>query len=131
MAVAQEKEVPLSAREQETAFARARSLRAAGQPPSVDDATFESYLTGLANAGLADQVGREEIRRYLRWRLSVAVADRMEDIGAGTVARLERDPVLRSALDLLSASTTQNELFAAAARAQPQPGASANLGVIR
>jgi carboxyl-terminal processing protease len=131
LAVAQEEEIPLSAREQETAFARARALRAAGQPPSLDDATFESYVSGLASAGLADQVAREEIRRYLRWRLSVAVTDRMEDIGAGTMARLERDPVLRSALELLSGSTTQNELFVAAERAKAQSGASASLGVIR
>jgi carboxyl-terminal processing protease len=131
LAVAQEKEVPLSVREQETAFARARVLRDAGQPPSVDDATFEAYVGGLATAGLGEVASRTEIRRYLRWRLNVAVADRMEDVGAGTMARLERDPVLKSALDLLSGSATQSELFVAAERAKALSGASASMAVNR
>jgi carboxyl-terminal processing protease len=130
-AVAQEKGVPLSVREQEVAFARARVLRDAGQPPSVDDATFEAYIGGLATAGLGEMASRDEIRRYLRWRLNVAVADRMEDVAAGTVARLERDPVLKTALDLLSGATTQTELFAEAERVKALGGASASMGVVR
>jgi hypothetical protein len=74
---------------------------------------------------------RDEIRRYLRWRLTVAVADRMDDVGAGTLARLERDTVLRTALELLSGSTTQTELFAEADRVKALGGASASLGAVR
>jgi carboxyl-terminal processing protease len=130
LAATTEKQVPFSVREQEAAFARARALLDARQPPSVDDATFEAYVGTLASAGLADLVSRDELRRYLRWRLTVAVAERMDDFRAGTIARLDRDPVLRSALELLEGSATQDELFVAAERARAR-GESATLGVIR
>lgn len=115
IAVAEEQGVRMGTREAEAAFARARALAEAEQPPSVDDATFEAYVRTLASAGLEDQVGSEEIRGYLRWRLTINVADRMEDVAASTMARAERDPMLRLALALLGEAETQDELFAGAA----------------
>ena len=115
IAVAEEQGVRMGTREAEAAFARARALAEAEQPPSVDDATFEAYVRTLASAGLEDQVGSEEIRGYLRWRLTINVADRMEDVAASTMARAERDPTLRLALALLGEAETQDELFAEAA----------------
>ena len=113
-AVAEEQDVRMGTREAEAAFARARALVEAGQPPSVDEATFEAYVATLASAGLAEQVASEEILDFLRWRLTINVADRMEDVAAATMARAERDPVLRLSLALLGEATTQEELFAAA-----------------
>ena len=128
LAVAQEKQIPLGVREQETAFARARGLREADQEPSVDDATFEAYVQSLAEAGLDELVSREEVRGYLRWRLGVNVAERMDDFGAATVARMERDSVLRRALDLLNGAASQSELFAAAERAKATSDTPSTIG---
>ena len=128
LAVAQEKQIPLGVREQETAFARARGLREADQEPSVDDATFEAYVQSLAEAGLDELVSREEVRGYLRWRLSVNVAERMDDFSAATVARMERDSVLRRALDLLNGAASQSELFAAAERAKATSDTPSTIG---
>ena len=129
-AVAEEQGVRMGTREAEAAFARARALAEAGQPPSVDDATFEAYVATLASVGLEEQVNSEEIRDYLRWRLTVNVADRMEDIAAAAMARAERDPVLRLSLALLRDVETLDELFAEAALEKGRTGtASTTLGL--
>jgi carboxyl-terminal processing protease len=118
ISTANDQEVPLATREAEVSFARAKALLEAGEPPSVDDATVQGYISVLEAAGLpAELVDRPEIRSYLRWRLSVSVADRMEDVAAATMARLERDRVLSRAVDLMRDATTQSDLFAAAAEA--------------
>ena len=118
ISTANDREVPLATREAEVSFARAKALREAGQPPSVDDATIQGYISGLEAAGLpAELVNRPEVRSYLRWRLRVGVADRMEDVAAATMARMERDRVLSRAVDLMRDAATQSDLFAAAAEA--------------
>ena len=118
ISTANDREVPLATREAEVSFARAKALREAGQPPSVDDATIQGYISGLEAAGLpAELVNRPEVRSYLRWRLSVGVADRMEDVAAATMARMERDRVLSRAVELMRDAATQSDLFAAAAEA--------------
>ena len=118
ISTANDSEVPLATREAEVSFARARVLREAGQPPSVDDATLQSYIIGLEDAGLpAELVARSEVRSYLLWRLTVRVADRMEDVSAATMARMERDRVLSRAVELMRDAATQSDLFAAAAQA--------------
>ena len=117
LATAAENDVPLGIREAEAAFVRARSLREAGQPPGVDDASFEAYMGLLRSAGLPAELAEgAEVRRYLRWRLGVRVAERMEDLAAATVTRMERDPVLTRAVELMSRATTQSELFAMVAQ---------------
>ena len=118
ISTANDREVPLATREAEVSFARAKALREAGQPPSVDDATIQGYISGLEAAGLpAELVNRPEVHSYLRWRLSVGVADRMEDVAAATMARMERDRVLSRAVEFMRAAATQSDLFAAAAEA--------------
>ena len=105
-------------REAEASFARARTLRETKQPPSIDDATFQAYLKTLEGAGLAkEMVERPEIQAYLRQRLVISLANRMEDFAAETMERSTRDPVLTRAIELMKASTTQQDLFAGAARA--------------
>ena len=129
LAVSSEEDVPLGVREAEASFARARVLRDAGLPASVDQATFEGYVDALAEAGLPlELVEREEIRTYLRWRLTVGVADRMDDVAAATMARLERDGVLGRAVDLLTESATQNDLFVAASAEKSMDTAAGSVG---
>ena len=125
ISTANDREVPMATREAEVSFARAKALREAGEPPSVDDATIQGYIGWLKAAGLpAELVDRPEIRSYLRWRLNVSVADRMEDVAAGTMARMERDRVLSRAVELMRDAATQSDLFAAVAQANGS-GASA------
>ena len=123
--------VPMVTREAEASFARAKALREAGAPPSVDDATMQAYMSGLESVGLpAELAARPEIRAYLRWRLSVSVADRMEDVAAATTVRMERDRVLSRAVELLRGATTQSDLFAAAAQANESGAAATVRGAI-
>ena len=125
ISTANDSEVPLATQEAEVSFARAKALREAGQPPSVDDATIQGYISDLEAAGLPPElVNRPEIRSYLRWRLSVSVADRMEDVAAATMARMDRDRVLSRAIELMRDAATQSDLFAAVAQANGS-GASA------
>ena len=125
ISTANDLEVPLATREAEVAFARAKALLEAGQPPSVDDATVQGYLSGLEAAGLPSElVNRLDVRSFLRWRLSVGVADRMEDVAAAAMARMERDRVLSLAVELMREAVTQGDLFAAAEEAN-RSGANA------
>ncbi len=129
LAVSSEEDVPLGVREAEASFSRARALRDAGLPASVDQATLEGYVAALAEAGLPPElVDREEIRSYLRWRLTVGVADRMDDVAAATMARMERDGVLGRAVDLLSEAATQNDLFVAASAERSTETAARSIG---
>lgn len=127
LSAAAEAEAPLGLREAEVAFARAQELREKGAPPSVDDATFERYVESLRADGVpADRLDDPVERGYLRWRLRMTVANRMEqdnDVSAATAIRMERDPALNEALELLRKATTQRELFAAADVARRQNGA--------
>ena len=127
IAAVNEKQIQLALREAEASFGRAQTLRDGRQAPSVDDATFDAYVKGLVDAGLpADLVAKPEIQTYLRWRLYVSVADRLENFPAATVARMERDNVLSRAVEMMRNATTQQDLFTAAARAKAE--ATANGG---
>jgi carboxyl-terminal processing protease len=126
---ANEKQVPLGLREAEASFARARTLRETRQPPSVDDATFDAYVKGLEGAGLPPALlSQPEIRGYLKRRLMIAVADRMDDFAGATMERAGRDPVLTRALELMRESATQTDLFAGAARLDANKAASRGNG---
>lgn len=128
VAAANEKQVPLGLREAEASFSRARTLRETHQRGSVDDATFDAYVKGLEAAGLpAELMERPEIQSYLRWRLTVAVDDRLDDFAAATMARTSRDPVLTRALELMRSASTQTELFTAA-QAGPSTAAARGQG---
>ena len=48
---------------------------------------------------------------YLTWRAKMAVAQRMDDIGAEADFRTERDPILAEAIRLLELAGSQNALF--------------------
>jgi hypothetical protein len=54
------------------------------------------------------------VRDYLAWRTRIAIAQRMDAVGAEADFLMERDPVLTEAVRLLGESTTQADLFQAA-----------------
>ena len=126
ISVANDKKVPLPLREAEASFARAKALREAHQPASVDDATMEAYMNGLKGAGIPAEIAdKPEVRSYLRWRLNVAVADRLGSVADATVARMRRDAVLTRAVELMRGAQTQTDLFTEAATASSAaPGAT-------
>lgn len=130
LSAASEKRLPIGVREAEASFARAKALREAGEPPSVDEATVDGLLAVLAETGIdADLLAEPEIRDYLRWRLAVGVADRMDDLSAVTLVRMERDHALTQAVDLLRGVETQGELFASVAERMKAGDASASSAV--
>lgn len=114
-----EAEVPLPLRVTEFGFAEARALEAAGErDPVLRDGPFEDFLARLEAEGIPGELLQEpDARAYLAWRSRWAIADRMglEWVGAATEIRMERDPVLTTAVDLLSGVPSQTALFSAAA----------------
>jgi carboxyl-terminal processing protease len=124
--VVTENEFPLGLRLAEFGFEVAASRREAGEPPSIQDAEFEALIADLVSDGLpADLLEDPMVLDYLRWRGQMAVAQRMDDIGAEADIRTVRDPVLTAAIRLLSETNSQAELFRATEalgeRAMPEP----------
>jgi hypothetical protein len=112
--VANETQFPLNLRVMEFGFRAMNARRAAEEPPGVTDAEFETFMTSLVDAGLpANLASDPAVRNYLRWRSRIAVAQRMDDVGAEANVIAERDPVLAEAIRLLMANDTQAELFTA------------------
>ena len=109
--------VPLSLRIEEFSFNESEKLRAEGRDPAIDPATFEDFLTGLAEEG-ADRTYLDdgEVRQYLEYLIIQRIARRMDRMGRAMELRARRDPVLAEALRLLSEVGTQAELFAAVDR---------------
>lgn len=115
-----EAEVPLPLRLAEFGFAQARALETAGQKPQLREAPFQEFLTALRDEGLpAELLEAEGVADYLRWRASISIADRMDDLGARAEFLMRRDPVLREAVGLLRQSPTQAALYVAAADREP------------
>lgn len=116
---AAEAEIPLPLRLIEFGFAEAQALQAAGETfPRLRDDRFEELVDALVREGVPAEVVRNEVARdWLAWRARLAIADRMgpEYVGEGALIRMERDPVLRTAVDLLGSASTQTALFAQAA----------------
>jgi len=109
--------VPLSLRIEEFSFNQSEKLRAEGRDPVIDPASFEDFLTGLAEEG-ADRTYLDdgEVRQYLEYLIVQRIARRMDRIGRAVELRARRDPVLAEALRLLGEVGTQAELFAAVDR---------------
>lgn len=112
-------EVPLPLRITEYGFAEAQALEAAGEDRvRLRDEAFETFLGRLRDEGVPAEVVDDPVaREYLAWRARWATADRMgvAYVGATTEIRMERDPVLTTALELLAAAPSQTALFSAAA----------------
>jgi carboxyl-terminal processing protease len=113
-----EKEVPIALRLQEFGFEEAQRIRQAGQNlPALSETAFNAFLTKLRGEGVpGDLLDNPEVKQYLAWRARVLIADRLNNIGASVRVRMERDPVLTEAMELLQQARTQDELYAAAKR---------------
>ena len=110
-------EIPLVLRIEEFAFSQADARRDADEDPGVDQADLEAFLDALSEEGVAEEyVSNPMIGDYLKWRVSIRVAERMEQMGRSMEIRSQRDPVVAEAIRLLGNASTQADLFAAAER---------------
>jgi carboxyl-terminal processing protease len=111
-------EFPLAQRVVEYGFDIAAERRATGGDPELTPQEFQEFTGQLVAGGLdASLLEDQEILEYLDWRVRIAAAQRMDDLGAETTVRRERDPVLDEAIRLLNTTTSQAELFREAERA--------------
>jgi carboxyl-terminal processing protease len=112
--VTSEVQLPLALRLTEFGFRAANARRAAGEGPEVRDAEFAEFMTGLVGEGLPAELAADPVvSSYLRWRSRIAVAQRMDDLGAEASIRAERDLPLTEAIRLLTTHNTQAALFEA------------------
>ena len=110
-----EQEIPLGLRLAELGFEAANARREASEDPGISDAEFDDFLALLQEEGLTtDDLSDPGILKYLRWRARIAVAQRMDDLGAEAEVRMERDLVLAEAVRLMTTTNSQAELFQAA-----------------
>ncbi len=105
-------EFPLGLRITEFGFSVAAARRESGAEPGLTEAEFETFIDSLAEEGLdAELLQDPDVRDYLFWRAEMAVAQRMDDVGAEAEFRSRRDPVLTEAIRLLQITSTQEELL--------------------
>ena len=110
--VTSETQFPLALRLTEFGFRIAEARRNAGEDPGVTELEFDTFMTSLIEEGLSVDIAQDEVvRDYLRWRGLIAVAQRMDDVGAEADFRAQRDPVLTEAIRLLNTASTQVQLF--------------------
>ena len=110
--VTSESQFPLALRLTEFGFRIAEARRNAGEDPGVTELEFDTFMTSLIEEGLSVDIAQDEVvRDYLRWRGLIAVAQRMDDVGAEADFRAQRDPVLTEAIRLLNTASTQVQLF--------------------
>lgn len=106
---------PLGQRIAEYGFQVASQRMNAGVEPGLTGEEFQGFADLLLSQGLeASLLDDAEIREYLRWRVEVAVTQRMDQLGAEANVRMARDPVLREAVRMLLEANTQADLFSAA-----------------
>jgi carboxyl-terminal processing protease len=109
--------VPLPLRILEFAFAESREQSGA-ETPRIREAPFEALVERLRADGVPGELLDEPLNRdYLRWRARIEIANRMgaDYVGEGAEIRMERDPVLATAVELLEGARSQTALYAAAA----------------
>lgn len=110
-----EAEFPLAQKIVEYGFELARDRRSSGGGSALAPAELQAFTESLVAQGLeASLLQDAEIRSYLDWRVRVALAQRLDDLGAEAGVRIERDPVLREAVRLLTTTSSQAELFRSA-----------------
>jgi carboxyl-terminal processing protease len=123
-------EVPLPLRVMEFGFAEAQALQSANETtPRLREGPFDEFVSELVEEGVpAELLEDPAARDYLSWRARLAIADRMgvEYIGEGAEIRMERDPVLRTAVEMLTGTSTQSGLFTAAAERRSDRRARSN-----
>jgi carboxyl-terminal processing protease len=110
-----EADFPLAQRIVEYGFRLAADRRTTGGGTSLSTAEMDSFTQALVSEGLDPALLQDaEVMSYLDWRVRVALAQRLDDLGVEAGVRKERDPVLQEAVRLLTTTTSQAELFLAA-----------------
>ncbi len=106
------KEVPLGVRIAEAGLAAATAREAAGERPGLREDELDALIETLrSDGGVAELLAAPEIRDYLRWRVEMNAALRMEEVGAQLDIRMARDPVLAEAVRLILAAGSPAELI--------------------
>ena len=117
---------PLGLRLTEFGFEIASERRQAGAEPGLTEAEFQRFIDSLAEEGLdPESLEDSDVRDYLFWQAELAVARRMDDVGAEAEARMRRDPVLTEAVRLLREAESQEDLFR---QVDAMPGATQKPG---
>jgi carboxyl-terminal processing protease len=107
-----ESQFPLGQRLQELGFDVSTRLRATGGAPGLTTEELQDFIDSLAEEGIPESLLQDPlVREYLRWQGEIAVAQRMDDVGAEAEIRAQRDKVLSEAIRLLSGAQTQADLF--------------------
>jgi carboxyl-terminal processing protease len=121
-----ESQFPLGQRLQEIGFDAATRLRATDGAPGITPEEFEGFIASLREEGLPEDLLQDpQVREYLRWQAEIAVATRMDDVGAEAEIRAQRDRVLSEAIRLLQGAQTQADLFREADEESASRAASA------
>jgi carboxyl-terminal processing protease len=111
------KQIPLALRIAEFAFSQADSHRRSGAEPGVDADDLRGFIDALGEEGIDEEyLENPLVASYLEWRVSILVAERMDQLGRSIEFRSQRDPVVAEAIRLLKSVGTQEDLFAAADR---------------
>jgi carboxyl-terminal processing protease len=112
--VTSEIQLPLALRLTEFGFRVASQRLAADERPHLTGAELDEFVAQLTDEGLPSDLASDPVvRNYLNWRVRIAVAQRMGDVGAEATFRAERELPLAEAIRLLSTSTSQADLFEA------------------
>ncbi len=113
---ANQAEVSLGLEITEFAFDRAQRVRGGEASPDLSEDEVAGFIQELASAGIPEEIlANPSIRSYLGWRTRIALAQRLQDDRRAVEARIERDPVLATALELLEKARTPEDLFSLAA----------------
>ena len=112
---AAEAEVPLGLRLAEFSLDVAKDAIQVGGDPDIPPARFDAFIDALLAEGVPQEaMDATGVRNYLDWRARMGAAERVKDFGRAAMVRMERDPVLTEAVELLRTAASQAELFAAA-----------------
>ena len=116
-----QKQIPFDLRIEEFAFEQSeKNKQAKISRPSLSSVDFKSFIELLEEESeLSELLASDEIQSYLRWRLLPRIAQRMEQLGRSIELRLERDPVLTEALNLLESVERPAELFSELKKTKP------------
>jgi len=109
------RQIPIQLRMVEFGFDQAQKQRD-GVAPALLEEDFDAFVAALIEEGADPELLAEpEVVTYLRWQAEISMFDRLEELGRATEVRMRRDPALMRAVDLLTSTRTQPDLFAAAA----------------
>ncbi len=126
---ATEANFPLSQRVSEFAVKVAKELIAKNAQASLDQDRFDAWITQLESEGLPEKaVDAPGVKDYLAWQVRMRIAQRMDEIGREAEFRMQRDPVLTEAVQLLQSARTQTQLFAEADTVRSERGVQAQKG---